>query len=73
MGPAKSAQLIEVSRRGMRLRSRREYLPGALIQVFLGQSTLLAEVRWSTREESIYVFGARVVDGSLDGLTPHRS
>ncbi len=62
MGPARSARLIEVSRRGMRLRSIREFLPGALIQVFLGQSILLAEVRWCTREDLSFVMGARVVE-----------
>jgi hypothetical protein len=46
-GPSHPAVIVDVSQRGLALRVDREYLPGASVQVFVGQEVFVGKVQHS--------------------------
>jgi hypothetical protein len=56
------ARIIEISRSGLRLRVERGLMPGAIVQIRVGEKLLMGEVRYSNPEGEKFQVGVRLHD-----------
>jgi|HubBroStandDraft_6_1064221.scaffolds.fasta_scaffold1225595_1 hypothetical protein len=68
MGPSKPARVIEISRSGMKVRAKGDFMIGAVIQIIVKQTFYLGTVRHTRRTDDGFDVGVQLnetIRGSL--------
>jgi hypothetical protein len=61
-GPSTVARVVEISRRGLKLRVGRPFMIGASVQILAESKIFLAKVRYCSCVEEDYYIGVRLSD-----------
>jgi hypothetical protein len=60
MGPSTPARVVEISRSGMKVRTRRDFMIGAAIQVIVKETFYLGTVRHTRQRDDAFDVGVRL-------------
>jgi hypothetical protein len=62
IGPSTEARIVEISRRGLKLRVRRPIMIGASVQILAERKIFLAKVRSCSSVDEDFYIGVRLAD-----------
>jgi PilZ domain len=68
MGPSKPARVIEISRSGMKIRAKHDFMIGAVIQIIVKETFYLGTVRHTRQTDDGFDVGVRLNEAIRSSL-----
>ena len=68
MGPSRPARVIEISRSGMKVRVKRDFMIGAVIQIIVKETFYLGTVRYTRQTDEGFDVGVRLNEAIRSSL-----